>query len=207
MIKFIDRVDAANQLANKLLDKGFDQIIGIPKGGEIISKVLGARLGIKSSIIFSKKISIPEKNEIALGAVTQDGSSYINHNTVEYYKIEEDYILSKISSLHETLKKKACENHADIPSNKKILVVDDGAATGYTMIAAAGMLSHYENEVYAAVPVISYEAYYILNSYCKGIYYVILDPEFISVSSHYENFSDINEEMDLFAQKVNKKNI
>lgn len=206
---FKDRIDAAKRLSSYLPDNDIDIILGIPRGGTVIAEIISNEINIKYSSILCKKISHPFNSEIAVGAVAQDGSIYINKEVCERFKISDDYIENKIKLLEYNFEEMKNQIKYEVPENKRMLLVDDGAATGYTLAAACRMLKKYKNNVYIAVPVISGYAYKILIEECMGIYSVIMDPNMEAVSLYYENFDQINDDaiINLFKQENNYRNI
>jgi putative phosphoribosyl transferase len=205
---FKNRNDAAKRLVEILPDNDIDIIIGIPRGGTIIAEIISNEIKIKYSSILCKKISNPFNCEIAIGAVAQDGSIYINKEICERLNISDEYIENKIQLLKHNFEEIKNQIQFEVPENKKILLVDDGAATGYTLAAACRMLRRYNNAIYIAVPVLSGYAYEILIKECKDIFSVIMAPHMEAVSLYYEAFEQIEEDaINLFKQKNNYSNI
>ena len=107
---FIDRRDAAEQLAKKLewwkaettkesieLDKVSTNIVvlAIPRGGVVIGDVIASNLGSRLDIVVSRKIGAPSNPELAIGAVMPDGSVYTNENIVNHLSVPQEYIDSQ----------------------------------------------------------------------------------------------------------------
>jgi predicted phosphoribosyltransferase len=122
MILFEDRIDAAEHLAKRVeesLDKNvvkwrreleqrkqqqksndYDVIIlAIPRGGVVIGDVLSSMLGAKLDIIVSKKIGAPSNSELAIGAVMQDGSYFLNKDIVGMLNVPTSYITEQANIL------------------------------------------------------------------------------------------------------------
>ena len=206
---FKNRIDAANRLAALLPDNNIDIILGIPRGGIIIAEIISNKINIKYFSILCKKIPHPNNNEIAIGAVAEDGSTYIDKEACDRFKISDEYIENKAQLLKTNFEEIKKHMKFEVPENKKILLADDGAATGYTLAAACRMLKKYKNDVYIAVPVISGYAYKILIKECKDIFSVIMDPSLEAVSMYYENFEQIDDStiISLFKQENKLSNI
>jgi predicted phosphoribosyltransferase len=98
-ILFVDRTDAAKQLAEKLLwlrdavqelrkyyyNDNPLVILAIPRGGVVIGDVISARLGTKLDLVVSRKIGAPFNPELAIGAVMPDGTCFLNAGSTAIY--------------------------------------------------------------------------------------------------------------------------
>lgn len=205
---FKNRNDAAKRLVKNLPDNNIDIILGIPRGGTVIAEIISNETKIKYSSILCKKIPRPFNCEIAIGAVAQDGSIYIDKEICERFNISDEYIENKIELLKSNFEEIKNQVKFEVPENKKILLVDDGAATGYTLAAACRMLKRYKNDVCIGVPVLSGYAYEILIKECKDIFSVIMAPYMEAVSLYYETFEQIDDDViNLFKQKNDYSNI
>lgn len=140
-IIFKDRVDAAKRLAKKLewLKKENSIILAIPRGGVVTGDVLASELGIKLDIIVSRKIGAPHNQELAIGAVTHDGSYFPNTDITSMLNVPQKYIDSEISAQLKEIERRLMrfrgtkEYHLE---GKTVVLVDDGIATGATMFVA-----------------------------------------------------------------------
>ncbi|HSB57829.1 MAG TPA: phosphoribosyltransferase family protein [Nitrosopumilaceae archaeon] len=140
-IIFKDRVDAAKLLAKKLewLKKENSIILAIPRGGVVTGDVLASELGIKLDIIVSRKIGAPHNQELAIGAVTHDGSYFPNTDITSMLNVPQKYIDSEISAQLKEIERRLMrfrgtkEYHLE---GKTVVLVDDGIATGATMFVA-----------------------------------------------------------------------
>jgi predicted phosphoribosyltransferase len=108
-ILFVDRTDAAKQLAEKLLwlrdavqelrkyyyNDNPLVILAIPRGGVVIGDVISARLGTKLDLVVSRKIGAPFNPELAIGAVMPDGTCFLNASTVEALQVPQQYIAAQ----------------------------------------------------------------------------------------------------------------
>ena len=82
---FKDRIDAGRQLAEKLKGHvGYDgMVLAIPRGGVIVGAEIARRLGLDFDLIVPRKIGSPQNPEVAIGAVTQDGSVILNRRLID----------------------------------------------------------------------------------------------------------------------------
>ena len=157
---FIDRRDAAEQLAKKLewwkaettkesieSDKVSTNIVvlAIPRGGVIIGDVIASNLGSRLDIVVSRKIGAPSNPELAIGAVMPDGSVYTNENIVNHLSVPQGYIDSQAKAEVREIERRLYRFRGNIEyeeslGGKTVVLVDDGIATGATILAAAKWL-------------------------------------------------------------------
>jgi len=99
-VVFKDRADAAKRLAKKLewLKKEDPIILAIPRGGVVTGDVIASELGIKLDIVVSRKVGAPHNQELAIGAVTHDGSYFPNADITMMLNVPQKYIDSEISA-------------------------------------------------------------------------------------------------------------
>jgi predicted phosphoribosyltransferase len=93
-MKFRDRIDAGNLLAERLAENGYTPaiVLGIPRGGVILADIVAKKLAADFDIVVPRKLGAPENEELAIGAVMEDGTSYINSYIVNALRIPQDYI-------------------------------------------------------------------------------------------------------------------
>lgn len=151
-LKIKDRESAGNILGETLKeivrkeDRNNTLVLGIPRGGLIIAEIIASKLVCGFDLVLVKRLRSPHNEELAIGAVTEDGTAYLNELIIEELKISHDYIKNEMSHqikeinrlihFYGNKKKTRPERKAIDFENKTIVIVDDGAATGSTVIAA-----------------------------------------------------------------------
>lgn len=152
---FKDRAEAAELLAGKLAAyHNTDSIVlAIPRGGVPIGRIIADALNLPLDIVLSKKIGHPSNPEFAIGSVTMDDVI-----TDDYAGISEEYIQEKTAEIRTQLAQRAKLFRGNKPepvvSGKNVILVDDGIATGNTLLATIRMLRRKDpKKLIVAVPV------------------------------------------------------
>ena len=202
-ITFGDRVGAAGVLANILKetvkkvakDKSEIIVLGIPRGGAIIADVVASKLNCDFDVIFSRKITSPDNKEYSIGAVMSDGTTYFNDFMVESLKVPAEYIKKeKEIQLEEIrMRKQLYRPHKTLEDyslqGKVVILVDDGIATGATVIVAARWIRKQNpKHLIIAVPVAQPQTVDILKSECDTLEIVSTPANFGSVGQFYKTF-------------------
>ena len=139
---FSDRVDAGKRLASTLRDyAGRDAIVlAIPRGGVVVGYEVAHTLQLQLDIIVPRKIGAPQNPELAIGAVTEDGSIMLDQRLIEYLRVPNSYIEKECKRQRLEIKRRLKLYRGDIPypnlKGRDVIIVDDGIATGATIKAA-----------------------------------------------------------------------
>ncbi|WP_272022985.1 phosphoribosyltransferase [Olleya namhaensis] len=207
---FKDRVEAGNQLAYRLEEfKGKNAVIlAIPRGGVPLGYVIANKLKLPLEVVLSKKIGHPFHKEFAIGAVTLK-SQILSEAALEIspYYIEEE--TKKIRAL-------LTKRYNDYYGNKKpmslkdkiVIIVDDGIATGNTILSTIKML-HDENpkQIIVAIPVASKSALQKLQNtnLIDSVYCLSTPSNFRAVGQFYQNFDQVGDmEVKVLLNKATK---
>ena len=193
---FKDRLEAGLLLSQKLNKYKHTNtiILAVPRGGVPVGNSLAKNLHLPLDIILSKKIGHPYNKEFAIGAVSQD-SIIIDHDN----KIPQKYIDAEIIRLQEVLRGKyeyyrGTQKPLDI-EDKNIILVDDGIATGNTLLASIAMLRKKNPaKIIVAVPVLPYEMVPVFKKNADELVYLIASKDFSGVGSFYELFNQVEDE-------------
>jgi putative phosphoribosyl transferase len=191
-----DRKEAAMLLSEKLKKyQGSDAIIlAVPRGGVPIGYEIAKNLHLPLDIILSKKIGHPLNKEFAIGAVSLD-SSFID----DHPEISTAYIESEIKKLRESLQDKynlymGNRKPTDV-KGKTVILVDDGIATGNTLLACIAMLRKSKpQKIVVAVPVVPFDTVNVFQKKSDEFVYLIASKEFRGVGGFYEDFDQVNDD-------------
>ncbi|MGD0070924.1 MAG: phosphoribosyltransferase [Candidatus Bathyarchaeia archaeon] len=160
MAYFSDRVEAGKRLASAMRD--FDGkngiVLAIPRGGVVVGYEIAKALSLPLDVIIPRKIGAPDNPELAIGAMTEDGTIILDDNLITYIGVQRDYIKAESErQKHEIERRlKLYRQNEPYPSLKglDVVIVDDGIATGSTMKAAlASVKNRGASTVTVAVPV------------------------------------------------------
>ena len=102
-LKIKNRECAGNILAETLKDvlKKDDRqdiiVIGLPRGGFVMAEIISTKLSCSLDMMISKRLRAPHNEEVAIGAVAEDGTTYLNKSLIEERKISDEYVNNEIS--------------------------------------------------------------------------------------------------------------
>jgi putative phosphoribosyl transferase len=203
---FSTRVVAGQELAKKLLSQNSKQelknpvVLGVPRGGVVVACEVAKVLNSPLDIIVTRKIRAPTEPELAVGAIGEtEGSQYIDRRLVKDLGITPDYLTKEIKIQKEEIKRR--ENvyrQGRQPvglKDKTVIIIDDGAATGATLVAAAREVWDAKPAcVIIALPVAPSETTQLLEKEVDEVY-VLEEPEpFFSVGQFYEEFGQVTDQ-------------
>ena len=140
---FEDRIDAGRRLAKALKEyanKADTLVLALPRGGVVVGYEVSAALNLPLDIVCPRKIGAPSNPELAIGAVTETGEGILSDDLVTALGVSESYIQDTIQQeKEEALRRLAHYRQGRPPRQLKgvtTILVDDGIATGSTMLAA-----------------------------------------------------------------------
>lgn len=199
---FEDRVDAGNKLVTKLekyKNKSNVFVVGITRGGLRVAKTISQKLNLRILPLIIKKISLAPNEELAIGAIVSPKDIYWNEDLCKKFNIDlaskQKLALEKFEEIK--LLKQNLNMKFDflILKGKTVLLVDDGVATGASVIAASNFLRRIGVEkIILATPVISFDIYKDIKKYFDRFIYLITSKDFYSVGQFYNNFPQISDE-------------
>lgn len=191
-----DRIEAGLLLSDKLkkYQNSNTVILAVPRGGVPVGYVIAKSLKLPLDIILSKKIPHPLNKEYAIGAVSMESKIVDEHSD-----IPSDYIEKEIVRLRESLQDKYKLYRDDRKpldvKGKNVIVVDDGIATGNTLLASIAMLrKRNPAKIIVAVPVLPYETVNEFQKKTDEFVYLIASKYFRGVGGFYEEFNQVEDD-------------
>lgn len=195
-MRFKDRYHAGLLLAEALRSRIRENalVLAVPRGGVPVADSLAKCLGLPLDVVLAKKIGHPFNKEYAVGALTSD--EIILEETAD---VSDDYLQREIIRLRKQLLEKQKLLKGDLPSpsvnQKNIVLVDDGIATGYTLLATIKMLRKQRPaSIIVAVPVAPISAVSKFRGVCDDFVCLYTPEDFSGVGEFYENFDQVTDE-------------
>lgn len=198
---FRDREDAGTQLAQRLNEyRGADVLVlGVPRGGVPVAAAVARALGADLDVVVARKLGSPVSPELAIGAVTADGNRFLNDAMVRDLSVSTAYIerVTK-QELAEAARREERFRGGAEPARvrgRTVILVDDGLATGATMIAAArSVRARKPARLVVAVPVGSAEACAALRREADDVVCLATPDPFWAVGLYYEDFGQTQDD-------------
>jgi putative phosphoribosyl transferase len=204
MILFKNRQEAGEKLAEKLQDyKNHPEvlILGIPRGGVAVGATLAKKLNVKFDLIIPRKLPIPENPEMGFGAILSDGTILLNDEVVEAYNLSPRTIQIVSREVLKEVKRREKEyrqsNKFPAVKNKIVILVDDGLATGFTMLAAVKAVKNYQpKKIIVAVPVSPEDSILRVKPEVDDLVCLYIQKGYgsFAVASFYQDFHDLTDE-------------
>jgi putative phosphoribosyl transferase len=197
-LMYRNREDAARQLAKALMAwRGKRPIIyAIPRGAVPIGRLIQQQLDGELDVVLVHKLGAPGNPEFAIGAVAESGWKYVDDRygaagASDRYLADE--AAAQLQTLHRRREQYAC---ASIPATGRIaIVVDDGLATGATMIAALHALrAQQPQRLICAVPVASRDSLEKVRPLADEVVCLSTPADFYAVGQFYETFGQVDDE-------------
>ena len=196
-IYYRDRRDAGNFLAD-LLTRYYRQpdvlVLALPRGGVPVAYEIARKLHLPLDIFLVRKLGVPGHEELAMGAIASGGVRVLNYEVLRGLPINDETIEKVAKKELEELERRDCEYRGEKPhpqiEGKRIILVDDGLATGSTMRAAIEAIRKQQpKEIIIAVPVASREVCEEFRHEVDKVVCASMPEDFHAVGIWYEDFS------------------
>jgi predicted phosphoribosyltransferase len=199
---FKDRREAGRRLAEKLEQyKGSNTLVmAIPAGGVPVAAEIAKVLQLPAELVIVRKIQLPDNPEAGFGAVGPDGEIILNEPWVAQLHLAEHEIITQKQKTIDNIKKRDQIFRKGRPypdlEGRTVILVDDGLASGYTMITAIGFVRKLgSSKIIVAVPTASNKTVDLLLSQVEEL--VCLNVRrgyYFAVADAYENWYDLDDE-------------
>jgi putative phosphoribosyl transferase len=199
---FKDREDAGKKLSEKLAYLKGESIVvlAIPRGGVPVGFQVALSLKAPLDLIIPRKIPIPSNPEAGFGAVTEDGTLVLNHKLTSQLGLTKSEIEQLAEEVREEIRRrrKLYPGKIRLPdiAHKKVILTDDGLASGYTMLAAIKSIKKFQpKSILVAVPVASTTALELIKESTVEIICLHKSHRFFfAVADFYEKWADLSDE-------------
>lgn len=200
-IEFKNRNDAGIRLAFKLTnykDKEGILVLALPRGGVVIGYEIASYLNCPLDVIIIRKLGFPGNPELAIGAISENGTIILDERMTSYYGISEEYIQEEISMQKVLIEKRVNlyrkGNTLQDLKGKIIILADDGVATGATMKVAISTLRVEEiKRLIIAIPVAPPETAKELLRLTDELICLQTPYGFASVGTYYQDFTQVTD--------------
>jgi putative phosphoribosyl transferase len=201
--RYANRTVAGRALGEALLEQATPQkpiVLALPRGGVPIAVEVAARLGAALGVILVRKIGVPGRSELAMGALAMVGgqlSEFRNEEIVDGLGIPDHAFEAARSREQLELQRRASVFPADDldVADATVILVDDGLATGSTMLAAvAAVRGLSPAAVVVAVPVGAHQAVQALAAVADLVVCLSSPEPFVAVGGAYEDFRQLSDE-------------
>ena len=157
---FANRQEAGRKLAGALCAwRGRRPLVlGLPRGGVVVAAEVARALDGELDVLFVKKLGAPDNPELAIGAVGEDGKPCLNNDIARMLGVGDDYVFTLAARRLEEIRNQArlyrIVKKKSSPAHRVCILVDDGLATGASMMAAIQTIhSGLPASIAVAVPV------------------------------------------------------
>ncbi len=192
---FKDRSDAGRQLAAVLAGRSdrLSMVLAIPRGGVVVGAEVARALGLALDVIIPRKIGAPGDSELAIGAVTEDGTVALDERLVSDLHVPAAYIEEEAGRQRLEVERRLRAYRGSRPypaiKGRSVALVDDGLATGATMKAAvASVRRRGARSVLVAVPVGPPSTVAELRALADDVVCLQEPPYFQAVGQFYREF-------------------
>lgn len=197
---FVDRTDAGKQLGEALLENRHRPVVvyALPRGGTVVAAAVASALQAPLDLIIVRKIAHPQQPEFAIGAIAEDGDMIVNPESPDDWQLS---WFSQVAAaeLKEARRRRARYLEGRQPvevDGKTAVIVDDGIATGLTMLAAIHEIRRRRPaRIVVAVPIAAAQSAARLASEVNGLVVLkISDSSAFAIGSFYQSFDQVTDE-------------
>ncbi|MCP8317418.1 MAG: phosphoribosyltransferase [archaeon] len=198
---FRDRKEAGKFLAEALSEyKDKNPIVlAIPRGGVIVAYEVAKALNAPLDLIIPRKIGAPNQPELAIGAVTEDGTTILNQDILQYLRVPDEYIKEEVKNQVEEIKRRMKKYLGDklrlSIEGKVTILVDDGVATGATIKAAIASIRKRKPALTVlAIPVGPQDTIEELRREVDEVICLMTPEPFFAIGQFYKSFEQTSDE-------------
>ena len=197
LLLYQNREHAGRVLGQRLLSGVSDAnilVLGLPRGGIVVAYEVAHALKVELDVFLVRKLGMPGDEEFAIGAIAAGGIRVLNEEAIRQFRVSQEAIDRVIAKEQRELERRERLYREGRPAlslrGRTIVLVDDGLATGSTMMAACRALrAETSRRIIAAVPVASVTACDYIRQVADEVVCGMMPESFVAIGSWYENFS------------------
>jgi putative phosphoribosyl transferase len=194
--RFHDRIDAGKRLADALgayANRHDVLVLALPRGGVPVAAQAAMKLNAPLDILLVRKLGVPFHRELGMGAIATGGVRIINKEIVDALGISTEDIETVAREEEHELERREKAYRGDVPAakleGKTVILIDDGIATGSTMLAAIEATKQLKAaHIVVAVPTVAASTYRKLREVADEVVALIRPENFYAVGQWYESF-------------------
>lgn len=201
-LPYTDRTEAARVLAQSLTHyAGRSEVIvlGLPRGGVPIAAAVAQTLGAALDLMLVRKLGLPGREELAMGAIASGGLRVLNPEVVEKLEVSEEVIEQVAATEGRELRRRERAYRGERPApnltGRCVILVDDGLATGATMRAAIAVIRQQQPaRLVVAVPVAPPTTIAALQQEVDEVVCPATPEPFFGIGKWYDDFTQVTDE-------------
>jgi predicted phosphoribosyltransferase len=198
VMRFKDRAEAGRLLAKALAKYENEDVVvfALPRGGVVLGNVVANYLHAQLDLLITRKIGYPGNEECAVCAVAEEGDMICDSNAS---RLDQEWLRARAEKERQEAKRRrqvylAGRGSAPV-ENKVAIIVDDGVATGLTILLAIMVLKNrHPKKIVVAVPVSSPDAAARIRAEADELVALDVPEYFMAVGEHYEQFPQLRDE-------------
>jgi predicted phosphoribosyltransferase len=201
--RFRDREEAGRELGERLAEQYRSRddvlVLALPRGGVAIGREVADMLDAPLDVLVVRKLGFPGQDELAMGAIASGGARVLNEALLEQAGLPPDRVDAVVERELQELRRREQLYRGSQPApnvaGKTVIVVDDGLATGSTMLAAVQALrSQASARIVVAVPTAPPQTCAALEEVADEVVCLRQPYPFYAVGLSYEDFSEVGDE-------------
>lgn len=201
MFIFEDRIEAGKQLAQRLkkYENESPLIVALPRGGVAVGFPIAKLLHAPLEVEIVRKLGAPQNLELGIGAIAEDGVVYLDKNMLDYFQVSNGTLRLIQERERAELERRRQLYRGGKPlgllTNRTVILVDDGLATGVTARAAIlSLKKHHPKKIIFAVPVCSQDTAVGISEMVDSIICLEHPDKLEAIGRYYENFRQVSDE-------------
>lgn len=199
---FKDRTDGGKRLVPLLIQyahKPNTLVIGLPRGGVVTAFAVAHALDLPLDIVVPRKLGAPHNPELAVGAITEDGTTIFNDTIMQQLHLSPPQLQQTIATeQQEAARRLSLYRHNRPPlqlQGKTVLIIDDGIATGATMQAAiASVRQKGASKIIVAAPVAPPSVIAQLEKEADDVVCLFATDQFWGIGDFYDQFAQTTDQ-------------